>query len=179
MKLLASNSEDTIRKTTARAFGVLSGAPDKDVEALSNKILEALGVLTELKGVGPASASVLLSVRHPDHVPFFSDEAYRWLTCTTGDPWTAGIKYNVKEFRMMLSASLELCQRLSVNAVDVEKVGWALGQEGANLDQDVPDAIGGSKRKQEKREADDGPADGQPPGAQPVVETRYSKRVKR
>lgn len=179
MKLVAWNSEDTIRKTTARAFEVLSEAPDKDVEALSNKIMDALGVLTELKGIGPASASALLSVRHPDHVPFFSDEAYRWLTCTTGNAWTVGIKYNVKEFRMMLSTSLELCQRLSVNAVDVERVGWVLGQEGSNLDQEVPYTTAGSKRKQEKREVDDGPADGQPSGPRPIVNAKYSKRVKR
>ena len=179
MKLVASNSEDTVRETTARAFEVLSGTSYQDTEALSNKILEALGVLTELRGIGPASASILLSVRHPAHVPFFSDEAYRWLTYTTGNPWTAGIKYNVKEFRMMLSASLELCQRLDVSAVDVERVGWLLGQEASKLDQEVSDATAGSKRKQEKSELADRPADGKLSESQPATNARYSKRTKR
>lgn len=190
MKLVASNAEDTIRKTTARAFGITSKISDKRPESISSKIMEAITVLTELKGIGPASASLLLSVRNPDSVPFFSDEAYRWLTYTTGNPWSAGIKYNAREFRAMLSASLELCQRLSVDAVDVERVGWVLRQEDSNLKHIVSEAITGSKRKQGESEVEDvvraasadgsaeRPADG-PDVPQPSGNTRHSKRVKR
>jgi hypothetical protein len=180
---VASNSEETIRKTSSRAFEIASKVSDKKHESIANKIMEAIAVLVDLKGIGPASASLLLSVRFPRSVPFFSDEAYRWLTSTTGDPWKAGIKYNAKEFRAMLSSSLELCERLPVAAIDVERVGWVLGQEESNLDLKVSEAVrGGSKRKQEEtqeRDVMDGPADESLQATQPAPNTRYSKRVKR
>lgn len=174
MKLVASNSEDVIRATTARAFSVVSSIPESKHEALPNGIMEAISHLTELRGIGPASASLLLSVRFPKHVPFFSDEAYRWLTYTTGDPWTSSIKYNAKEFRNMLESSLALAKRLGTDAIDIERVGWVLGHERAKLDQ-IPETSTGSKRKQDDVEGQEVAPDAAPGLAQ----TRYSKRTKR
>jgi hypothetical protein len=172
MNLVSSNSEDVIRDTTTRAYAVVSKISSSKPETLIQAIMEALSILISLRGIGPASASLLLSVRFPQSVPFFSDEAYRWLTYTSGDAWTSGIKYNVKEYRNILEASMELCKRLKVDAVDVERVGWVLGHEKAKLDQ-----AEGSKRKQQEEEQDD--AKGALEAASTVAETRYSKRTKR
>lgn len=172
MNLVSSNSEDVIRDTTTRAYAVVSKISSAKSETLIQGCMEALSILTSLRGIGPASASLLLSVRFPQCVPFFSDEAYRWLTYTSGDPWTSSIKYNAKEYRNMLQASLELCKRLGMDAVDVERVGWVLGHEKAKLDQ-----VNGSKRKQQEEEQED--AKEAPGAASTVAETRYSKRTKR
>jgi hypothetical protein len=172
MNLVSSNSEDVIRDTTTRAYAVLSKISSTKSETLIQGIMEALSILTSLRGIGPASASLLLSVRFPQSVPFFSDEAYRWLTYTSGDPWTSSIKYNVKEYRNMLEASLALCKRLGVDAMDVERVGWVLCHERVKLDQ-----VKGSKRKQQEEEKE--AAKEAPEAASTVAETRYSKRTKR
>lgn len=170
MSLVSSNSEDVIKDTTARAYAAVSQPPSSKPETLIQGIMEALSILTSLRGIGPASASLLLSVRFPQSVPFFSDEAYQWLTYTLGDPWATSIKYNVKEYRGMLAASLALCKRLEVDAADVERVGWVLGQEKAKLDR-----LKESKRKQ----AEEGDREKVPEGSPKVTNTRYSKRTKR
>ncbi len=74
----------------------------------------------------------------PDEVPFFSDELFRWCTWDSpGSPngWKRGIKYNVKEYTEVLRHVRELRERLGseVRAVDVEKVAWVLGKEGADV----------------------------------------------
>ena len=94
--------------------------------------LPALKVLTELKGIGPATASLLLSVMRPETVPFFSDELFRW--CCWDEPgspggWGRKIKYNMKEYEQLLGHIKALVKRLGVRAVDVEKVAWVLGRE--------------------------------------------------
>ena len=39
---------------------------------------QALDNLGGLRGVGPATASLILSAAFPTHIPFFSDELYAW-----------------------------------------------------------------------------------------------------
>jgi hypothetical protein len=102
-------------------------------------VLAALKKLTELKGIGPATASLLLSVGKPDEVPFFSDELFRWCVWDEeGSPggWQRKIKYNVKEYEQLVEGVRALRERLGgkVIAVDVEKVAWVLGREGVDVD---------------------------------------------
>jgi hypothetical protein len=96
-----------------------------------------------LKGVGPATASLLLSIAKSDSIPFFSDELFRW--CVWDEPgspggWQRKIKYNVKEYGMVVSKVDELMERLGVRATEVERVAWVLGKEGVDID-----AEGGSE----------------------------------
>jgi hypothetical protein len=121
---------DTIEDTAALAFKEL---PEP---------LPALKTLTTLKGIGPATASLLLSVASPDTIPFFSDEVFRW--CMWDEPgspsgWQRKIKYNVKEYEILVSKVEELRKRLSVRALDVERVAWVLGKEGVNVDEEYDD----------------------------------------
>jgi len=96
----------------------------------------ALKVLTDLKGIGPATASLLLSAYAPDIVPFFSDEVFRWVMWDEpGKPggWKRVIKYNAKEFEEVLRRVGEMRERLGLKAVEVEKVAYVLGKEGVEL----------------------------------------------
>lgn len=77
--------------------------------------------------MGPATASLLLSVYDPTKVVFFSDEAYRWL-CASGNP-KAEIKYNFKEIDQLFEKSKDLMDRLQVTALDIEKVAYVLMKE--------------------------------------------------
>ena len=102
-----------------------------------------------LKGVGPATASLLLSVLRPAEIPFFSDELFRWCVWDDetgsgkdGKGWQRKIKYNVKEYEMMLDRVHKLRQRLRrgfgqrdtlAMAIDVERVAWVLGKEGVDV----------------------------------------------
>ncbi len=102
-----------------------------------------------LKGIGPATASLLLSVLRPAEIPFFSDELFRWSVWDDemgggkdGKGWQRKIKYNIKEYEMMLDCVYKLRQRLrkgfgngesTARAIDVERVAWVLGKEGVDI----------------------------------------------
>jgi hypothetical protein len=120
LSLVQSNTANAIQDTTKSAFALL---PD---------VTPALKTLIALKGIGPATASLLLSVAAPDTVPFFSDELFRWcIWDESGSPggWQRKIKYNVKEYEMLLKKVDALVKRLGVRAVDAERVAWVLGKE--------------------------------------------------
>jgi hypothetical protein len=85
-------------------------------------------VLTQLCGVGPARASLLLSVAYPDTVPFFSDELYRW-TRWNSYGWSQNIKWTLKEYVSLFNVVKTLTTRLRKTAIEVEKVAYVLGRE--------------------------------------------------
>ncbi|KUI58695.1 hypothetical protein VP1G_05983 [Cytospora mali] len=114
MKLVSSNDESFVEDTIKNAL-VLYKKPS-DTPA-------ALDVLTKLKGIGPATASLLLAVHDPENVIFFSDEAFYWL-CRDGK--RESIKYNAKEYKELSEKARDLTKRLNVSAVDVERVAYVL-----------------------------------------------------
>lgn len=126
---MQSNPEHVIQNTTLKAFKLVSANPSDPSQALK--------VLTQLKGIGPATASLLLSAFAPESVPFFSDELFRW--CMWDEPgspagWKRAIKYNAKEYAQLVTKVKQITERLKVIAVDVERVAWVLGKEGVDLD---------------------------------------------
>lgn len=135
MNLVKSNQADVIKSTTQSAFSSLDS---------NNDVLKALKHLTILRGIGPATASLLLSVYQPDAIPFFSDELFRW-SCwggvgagssgsTAGEGWRRKIKYNAKEYESILGKVRKLKERLGVGATEAEKVAYVLGMEQADVD---------------------------------------------
>ncbi|KAI1106160.1 DUF1479-domain-containing protein [Jackrogersella minutella] len=117
MKLVSSNDGDVVERTVKEAVeGYRSNAD----------ATEALNKIAKLRGIGPATASLLLSVHDPLSVIFFSDEAFYWLCC---DGQVSPIKYNAKEYREMSAAAEVLIQRLRVSAVHIEKVAYVLMKE--------------------------------------------------
>lgn len=114
MKLVSSNDELFAKHTIENAVDLYKSSSDASA---------AIDVLVKLKGIGPATASLLLAVHDPENVIFFADEAFYWL-CSSGrrDP----IKYNTKEYKELISRSQSLAKRLDVKAVDVERVAYVL-----------------------------------------------------
>lgn len=114
MKLVSSNNPVDAEDIVKQAFETYG--KDANVEA-------TLGILTKLRGIGPATASLLLAVHDASRVIFFADEAFWWLCC---EGKQSPIKYNAKEYRELCSKVDALRSRLGVGASDVEKVAYVL-----------------------------------------------------
>ncbi|KAF4125158.1 hypothetical protein GMORB2_3997 [Geosmithia morbida] len=84
---------------------------------------EALSTLTKLKGIGPATASLLLTVHDPSRAIFFSDEAFYWLCCGGKK---APVKYSAKEYLALFTEARELARRIDVSVTDIEKVAYVV-----------------------------------------------------
>lgn len=121
---------------------VLSPTPK---ERLPTAVSEALTTLTSLKGIGPATASLLLSAFAPTQIPFFSDELYRWLCYDNaeekgkGSGWGRKIGYTVKEYNVLFHKAQDLRRRFKgigrdVDIVDIELVAYYLGNGGESPD---------------------------------------------
>jgi hypothetical protein len=115
MKLVSGNEPSVVKdiiRTAVQAYKKNKSNPQA-----------ALDILVKLKGIGPATASLLLTVHDPEWVIFFSDEAFYWL-CGGGEK--VPLKYNAKEYVMLREAAGKVQKRLDVSATDVEKVAYVL-----------------------------------------------------
>lgn len=139
MKLVLSNEASLARET-------IKGAVDSYQKTLDAPA--AVSALAKLRGVGPATASLLLAVHDPERVIFFADEAFYWLCCRgRRDP----IKYSQKEYNELSQRSQNLAKRLHVKSSDVERVAYVLmAQDAATPPKKVAEARqpGPAKRKQ-------------------------------
>lgn len=119
-KLVSSNDDHFVDETVKESLGVYERTTSAPA---------AVNVLTRLKGIGPATASLLLAVHDPDNAIFFADEAFSWL-CSNGrkDP----IKYNANEYKALSQKAQELAARLGVKAVDIERVAYVLMNQGTS-----------------------------------------------
>lgn len=130
-KLIASNSDETVEETSRSAFALYA----ENTEAWE----AAVSMLAKgLRGVGPATASLLLNVYDDIKVPFFSDELFRWTMYEEGKGkgWDRAIKYTIVEYREMFSRVMGLRLRLNeeqegreVKSSEVEMVAYVLGRK--------------------------------------------------
>jgi hypothetical protein len=137
--LVESNDEDTVHKIIYD-LSTNTGTPS-----------EKLKLLTQLKGIGPATASLVLSCIWPMEIPFFSDELFRWLHwdgknadgtnagIKTGKGWARSIGYTPKEYQSLIARCQRLQERLSddkskLRFLDIEKVAYVLGKEKIDID---------------------------------------------
>jgi hypothetical protein len=75
MKFLHSNSDDDVQTYSTNAISNAKATlPSDETEQLDESIKEALQELTELKGVGPATASAVLTLVRPDVFCYMYDE---------------------------------------------------------------------------------------------------------
>jgi hypothetical protein len=88
--------------------------------------LKAFDTVSKLSGVGPATASLVLSVYIPMNVPYFEDEAFAWLCSDWGKE---KLKYDGKEYMELFRRVWQFRQGLGmeVTAVEVEKLAFVLG----------------------------------------------------
>ncbi|KAI1119218.1 hypothetical protein F5Y14DRAFT_126307 [Nemania sp. NC0429] len=118
MKLVSSNDEEVVKKTIREAMAQYWS---------DNNIAKAIDAIAKLRGIGPATASLLLSVHDSERVIFFSDEAFWWLCC---EGEKLPIKYNAKEYQQLNVAANEMAKRLQVGATDIEKVAYVVMKDG-------------------------------------------------
>lgn len=139
MKLVASNDEAFAQAVVKNAVNQYQ----KDMDPLA-----AIDALAKLKGIGPATASLLLAVHDPENVIFFADEAFYWLCCNGSKD---AIKYNSKECKELQRASQSLTKRLHVQAVDIERVAYVIMNEVPSSTNPVkPVSVGGRAKEAEK-----------------------------
>ena len=133
-----------------------------------------LELLTKpLKGIGPATGSLILAIHDPENVIFFSDEAYRWLVKGGEKP---KILYKTSEFEELFSKAKELQNRLKVSPIDIEKVAYVLVKENEAPEPkpDIPSGRGRGRprlsesEKKTKKPAVPGRGRGRPKGSTKV-----------
>ena len=107
-QLISSNSPAEVEQTTKEAFSL----PLTSLE----KILAAVKALSVLKGVGPATATMILQA-YSDDVPFMSDEAM--LQVFNGDK--TKLKYDLKTCGLFIEKIQELGKTLGEGN---STVGW-------------------------------------------------------
>lgn len=124
-----------------------------------------------MKGIGPATASLLLAVHDPEHIIFFSDEAYRWLVAN-GEK--ASPKYSVKEFDDLHAKAKALMTKLKVSPIDIEKAAFVLIKENEPVKESKPKPVPSGRprgrpplpesEKKPKKPTVPGRGRGRPPG---------------
>ena len=141
---MQQNRNDDIVDTTGQAFSMYSDS----LESLK----ESLRVLTQLRGIGPASASLIMSVYQPARIPFFSDELFRWCFYEQGkgQGWDRKIRYTIKEYLDLFDKVGSFVARFKaafseeVEVVSMEKVAYVLAKSGSGS---MPEVDGPAKRK--------------------------------
>ncbi|RKF83870.1 hypothetical protein GcM3_007044 [Golovinomyces cichoracearum] len=113
-KLVSSNSNDTLTAATKSAFDYYSKNKN-DITGTLEKITKPL------RGIGPATGSLLLSIHDPENIVFFSDELYRWL-CIDGRK--VSLRYTIKEFEKLYEKSKNFMSRIQCTPIELEKVAY-------------------------------------------------------
>ncbi|KAF3910148.1 hypothetical protein AA313_de0209075 [Arthrobotrys entomopaga] len=147
LPLVASNPIRELESIVNKALSMpppeqvtAKGTVEDDNDALA-QVSAMIKHLTKLKGIGPATATAILSTVFPDTIPMFSDEAFRWIMMDgskSSGGWNRNIAYNAKEYAEFFKKVRTLCRKLTfenegnvIGAGSVEKVGWVLGQQAA------------------------------------------------
>lgn len=128
-KLVESNTDEAVEQCTREAFETYAKDSDQ-----WDKVVAMLA--KGLRGVGPATASLLLNIYDGENVPFFSDELLRWVMFSEGkgNGWDRKIKYSMKEYQELYRRVGVLRERLAkesektITSVDVEMVAYVLGR---------------------------------------------------
>ena len=120
-----SLDEKAIESTSSKAFETLdcSKCKDGNMAVPLDAVKEALQVLCELKGVGPATASAILSAYDPS-IPFMSDEAL--LAVIQSKEYTAKAFVNLTSaVRRKAEELIRQCETIQWSSREVEKCLFA------------------------------------------------------
>lgn len=156
--LVQQNDENTIAEVTRDAFASYDKSV-KDARAAKS----ALATLTKLRGIGPATASLLLSVFDTGNAPFFSDELFRWCMYedSKGQGWDRDIKYNLKEYLELYDKVHAFKERFrkafdrELSVVDIEQVAYTLVKGSVDSQTGGEKADGPSKKRKVDSKNDD------------------------
>jgi hypothetical protein len=107
--LISSNNAADVKSSTEKAFA--------EVEASIPSSVVAIKTLSELKGVGPATATMILQAKSDD-IPFMSDEAM--LQVFDGDK--TKLKYDMKTCRIFLEQVDDIVTSLGKGRPSLAKI---------------------------------------------------------
>lgn len=133
MKLVESNPHQLVQDTISNAMRkYLEGhckIPMRAGIRYPNRVFcatRSVKMLCDLRGIGPATASLLVAAHRPMETIFFSDEAYAWLA--GGSSYNPPSKYNQKEYEELAEANWKLLQRLpeKYGAQQIEQVAYVI-----------------------------------------------------
>lgn len=121
--MIQKNNEAEVQEHTRKATTLIKDIRrDQDAMATITAIENALKQVCNLKGVGPATGTLVLSIVQPKIVPFFEDELYFWL-----HPGHLGkLKYDKAEYRSLLTKALDIILNKNVEAHALEKTAYVL-----------------------------------------------------
>ncbi|RKF59484.1 hypothetical protein OnM2_059042 [Erysiphe neolycopersici] len=131
-KLVSSNSNTRLASATKSAFEHYA-RNEHDVSGT----LEMLS--KPLKGIGPAAASLLLSIHDPQNVVYFSDELYKFL-CSNGKKIT--LRYSFKEYKDLSREAKIFMDKIKCTPIELEKASYVLIKE---QEQQQPQRMGHSE----------------------------------
>ncbi|EKD18537.1 uncharacterized protein L3040_007439 [Drepanopeziza brunnea f. sp. 'multigermtubi'] len=126
-KMIASNTNEKLEAATTAAFAAYANG--ESISAVIEKIKEPL------KGVGPATASLILAVHDPQNIIFFSDELFRWLTAGGKK---VKITYSTKEFETLFKAAGNFMSKIKCTPIELEKVAFVLIKENEPVHEPKP-----------------------------------------
>ncbi|KAF9034462.1 hypothetical protein BDZ89DRAFT_1158013 [Hymenopellis radicata] len=113
--LIKKNSATQVKEVTERALR------ESLAEGTWDSLKLALDILCELKGVGPATASLILSLIYPRDIPFFSDEATVDVLALVGG--RKAIKYTHATYRTLYDALEDMTSTINQNAPSEDSLG--------------------------------------------------------
>lgn len=120
--MVRKNDAAAVHKQIKLAWERLSASSAATPPSTST-VTAALNLVCELKGIGPATGTLILNVYDPVHVPFFQDEMFMWFF---PDTKSDKLKYNQKEYLQLLEASKHVLEELHISAVELEKIAYVL-----------------------------------------------------
>ncbi|ODQ64888.1 hypothetical protein NADFUDRAFT_42195 [Nadsonia fulvescens var. elongata DSM 6958] len=134
-QLIESNEESVIEKVTKQAYTsikpFLNTKNNLDDEKKFNQAFDcvqsALPILCQLSGVGPATASLILSTfpsttdsnKEGSKVPFLSDEAWYWVFGAEKK-----VEYTPRGYAKFVRAMIDVSKRTGCSAGNIERYGW-------------------------------------------------------
>jgi hypothetical protein len=138
-KLIRSNAPDLVKSATTDGFNIwlkffksnnTSSWADIKTSDYIDAVKSSFKLVCVLKGVGPATASLILSLLVDINAvltpPFFSDESFLYYVVEPTRP-DSKIKYNVKEYtEELLPVYFEILSKVDLNMTTLERGGWAL-----------------------------------------------------
>eukprot|EP00127_Corallochytrium_limacisporum_P004130 Clim_evm75s157 gene=Clim_evmTU75s157 len=110
MALIRRNDAKTVKSVTTEAFKNIDDAKG------------CLKTLTQLTGVGPATATALMQVAAPDRYAFFADEVYEALEAAKEVP---PLKYNEKCALALMEVIGSRAKALEVTAAELQQAIFA------------------------------------------------------
>ena len=125
--MIQKNTEAEVQEHTRKAAALITDIHlHKDATTIITAIESALKQVCNLKGVGPATGTLVLSVFQHKLVPFFEDELYSYF-----HPDHSGkLKYDKAEYKSLLTKALDMVLNKNVDAQVLEKTAYVLMHAG-------------------------------------------------